>query len=120
MQRFIHWIGYRFSSSVVLSKELTLVVKVSPDGKSLNLASTCGGFNANYHSIWLRHNCHCNTCLSSSGQKMMSGKLINKDTVISKALIKGKSESKVHLRYKIFGKLNCLLTFLFTSIYVPP
>lgn len=63
-------------------------VRVSSDGRSLQLFAESGN-SANYDVMWLRHNCQCCSCLSTSGQKMVSGKDLRKDLTIGNASLNG-------------------------------
>ena len=63
-------------------------VRVSSDGRSLQLLTESGN-SANYDVMWLRHNCQCCSCRSSSGQKMVSGKDLHKDMTIGNASLNG-------------------------------
>ena len=58
---------------------------ISSDGKKLNLSDS----NASFHAVWLRHNCNCKDCLTSSGQKSVTGKDLIGDLRISHASING-------------------------------
>ena len=81
------WKLLRWFSNTVPSEKL--IVNIREDGKSLNLASRCGSISTNYYSQWLRHNCQCGSCLSSSGQKLVNGDIISENAYISKAVING-------------------------------
>ena len=42
-----------------------------------------------YHALWLRHNCQCEKCLSSSNQKTVTGYHLKRDLAIDQASVKG-------------------------------
>ncbi len=46
-------------------------VAVTANGRKVNL-SWKDGHESSCHVLWLRHNCECPDCLSSSGQKVIS------------------------------------------------
>ena len=42
-----------------------------------------------YHSVWLRHNCQCSLCVTSSNQKNVTGQDLKGELKISNATIEG-------------------------------
>lgn len=69
--------------------------KIAPDGRSISLSSG----ESSYHVKWLRHNCQCPECLSTSGQKMVSGNDLHEEMTIMKASVNGESLIIVEVLY---------------------
>ena len=66
-----------------------LRVKLSPDGKGLALFSGVAPEESHYHVKWLRHNCQCSQCLSSSGQKTVTADHLLRDDNIERVKLIG-------------------------------
>ena len=70
-----------------LLQRLSTNARVIDSGKKLSL--DCSGDVMRFHTVWLRHNCHCDQCLSSSGQKIKSFESLCGDLKITSAEVKG-------------------------------
>ncbi|XP_011402900.2 PREDICTED: gamma-butyrobetaine dioxygenase-like [Amphimedon queenslandica] len=66
-----------------------LRVKLSADGKGLALFSGVTPEESHYHVKWLRHNCQCSQCLSSSGQKTVTADHLMRDDNIERVKLLG-------------------------------
>lgn len=59
------------------------------------------GTNSRFHSVWLRHNCHCSECMQDySGQRLLDGSKISPKILIEKIYI---NESGCSLNIKWEG-----------------
>lgn len=71
-----------------LVSEACARITVSQGGKKL--AADWGSHReSTYHSIWLRHNCQCSQCLTSSGQKATASTEQDPHITIAEASITG-------------------------------
>ena len=89
-----------------------LKVKLSPDGKELSL-SPQPSLSSSYHVKWLRHNCQCSDCISSSGQKTVTAHHLIRDNSIERVKLEGMLEWQYfRIDHKIYC-MNCnLLNYL--------
>ena len=62
---------------------------MSQDGRKLSVAWK-DGHKSNFHVAWLRHNCCCSKCVSSSGQKLVGAEELFEGMVITEATVSGK------------------------------
>lgn len=64
---------------------------VIENGRKLSLAFSESGEDARmtFHTPWLRHNCHCAHCLTSSGQNTVSHECLSEDLKVSSANVEG-------------------------------
>ncbi|KAK3702638.1 hypothetical protein RRG08_042626 [Elysia crispata] len=49
------------------------------------------GFISQFHSAWLRHNCHCKACRHPNGQKLLNPSDVSSNLAIVRAVIQGTS-----------------------------
>ena len=76
------------SSRTISEVPAGLRVKLSPDGKGLALSSGLTP-ESHYHVKWLRHNCQCSRCVSSSGQKTVTADHLVRDDNIERVKLLG-------------------------------
>ena len=76
--------------ALVVSIRLHTTASVIENGKKLLLASDeDASCQMTFHSSWLRHNCCCSLCLTSSGQKTISHDCLSGDLKVSSANVEG-------------------------------
>ena len=75
------------ATPLLQAQRLSTNARVIDSGKKLSL--DCSGDVMRFHTVWLRHNCHCDQCLSSSGQKIMSFESLCGDLKITSAEVQG-------------------------------
>lgn len=81
---FYHSNQYMSSSA---AQQYTLNTKLGISGKSLIL--DINGKESVYHSIWLRHNCQCPSCMAFSGQKTIDFSEITSSIILKSAQLSG-------------------------------
>ena len=69
--------------------ETAISTTLMDGGKVLHLSSEDKGLEM--HAVWLRHNCQCPECVSSSGQKTIDPEMLDPSTIaISSVELSGK------------------------------
>ena len=63
-------------------------IRPCEEGKKLRL-SWADGHESSYHAVWLRHNCRCPTCTTSSNQKMVERRDLESNTRVISSSIAG-------------------------------
>ena len=81
-----------------VTAHLSLTRKLASDASATRLAVCRGGqklaadwgsHESVFHSIWLRHNCQCPRCVSSSGQKATATTELDPNVTVEEASIAG-------------------------------
>ena len=55
---------------------------VEDEGRTMRI-TWANGETAAYSAVWLRHNCQCSSCLSSSGQKSLDPTILDPRTTVT-------------------------------------
>ena len=77
------------NSRLLTARYFSTNIQITEEGKRLSVTDDEG--RREYYVKWLRHNCQCRDCLSSSGQVTVGGVDLRGDLVISQASINGES-----------------------------
>ena len=69
-----------------------------------------------YHSVWLRHNCHCENCKQkASGQKLLDVASVPTDIPLHQVTVRGDNGGKTVCSHrKVKGKTGSLGPFFFS------
>ena len=66
------------------------VIVVPEGGRTITAEWSSGRPPSTFHSTWLRHNCQCSVCVTSSGQKSTASTDLDPSTTVTHARLTGK------------------------------
>ena len=68
--------------SIKVETSSSLKYGIENEGKSLKV-TWADGETAAFHAVWLRHNCQCPSCVTSSSQKVIDPSILNPNTTVT-------------------------------------